>query len=121
MSSYLKTKKSSVSQWEKVRYQVQRLVAKDCNESKISDTTQDTDAVVNIFLSYALTLEVLSQAYIDAASMVAGEDLHEKLLSHIREDKEFIASYKETMGNEMASTYMVPPEKLKFMMPSAEA
>ena len=120
-NSTQETRKSSVSQWEKLRFEIHRHVSKDCNASKINKDTQDTDAVIDIFLSYALALEVISQAYVDAASRIADQDMHEKMLRSIREDKNFIAAYKESMGQSMASNYMVPLEKVKFMMKGAEA
>ena len=104
-----------------MRFEIHKLISKECDEAKLNDDCQDTDAVIRIFLDYALTLEVISQSCIDAASRIADEDMHKKMVNTIKDDKDFINSYKKCMGNNMAQKYIVAPENYKFMMQPGEA
>lgn len=119
--SYHETRKSNVSQWEKVRFEIHKAISQECEDAMLTDDCQDTDAVIGIFLDYAMTLEVVSQSCVDAASRIANQDMHKKMINAIKDDKDFISSYKKSMGNIMAKKYIVPTENYKFMMEPAEA
>jgi len=119
--SYHETRKSNVSQWEKVRFHIHKAIAQECEDAMLTDDCQDTDAVIGIFLDYAMTLEVISQSCVDAASRIANQDMHKKMLDAIKDDKDFINSYKKSMGNSMAKKYMIPQENYKFVMEAGEA
>ena len=119
--SYQKTRKSNVSQWEKIRFDIHKQISKDCEEANVAPDCQDTDAVIKIFLEYAMTLEVVSQSCVEAASIIANENLHSRMLSAIKDDKDFINSYKKCMGNNMAKKFVVPASSYKFIMEAGEA
>lgn len=77
--------------------------------------------MIRIFLEHAMALEVVSQSCISAASQIADQDLHKKMIEAIKDDKDFINSYKKSMGNSMAKQYMIPVENYKFVMKAGEA
>lgn len=120
-NSLQKTRKTNVSLWERVRFEVHKMINQQCEEANIANDYQDTDEVVDVFMQFALTLEVLSQACVSAAEEITDTDMHGIMIEHIKADKDFINSYKKCMGNNMARKYLVPMEKVKFMMKQGEA
>ena len=81
----------------------------------------DTDEIIEIFLSFALALEVISQTYIESASNLAEKDLHHKVVDLIKEDKNFIAAYKKSMGKSISNEFTIPEDRKYFVMPRADA
>ena len=81
----------------------------------------DMDETIGCLLHYALALEILSQVYLQSASDLAEEDKSHMILNSLRQDKEFINSYKKTMANESTRGLNLPPKKFRFYMKGADA
>lgn len=122
MKTYLERKrKKHVSLWEKIRFDLHKMISEQCEDAVIGEDHHDVDMVVNIFMEFALALEVISQACVNAASQIVDLDMHDQMLEMIKEDKEFINAYKKCMGQSMARKYITPIEHVKFMMKEGEA
>ena len=85
------------------------------------DHEVDTDEAITCLMHYALALEIMSQVYLQAASELAEEDQSHLILNSLKEDRDFINSYKKVMAKEPMRGYKTPPKKFRFYMKGADA
>ena len=100
---------------------MEQLLKEDIEETATEDNVVDMDETVSTLMHYSLALEILSQVYLQAASNVTEEDKSHVILNSIKEDKDFINSYKNVMAKDVLVEYRMPPKKFRFYMKGADA
>ena len=121
MRNYLKRKtKTPPALWEKLRVKVLSLFREDAKEHW-SFVCSDQDEVLNLLLEYALSCEIMSQVFLEAASDIHDSDMYDTLLYAIKENNVAIDTYKLSVAKDIASEYKSPDGKLRFYMKGADA